>query len=158
MTNLLVIVVMPTRVPALLECLEPWFTSQAWWDNLCLPALRLISHTDQMVQQTAVQSVICGGIEVGHSLISRMMLCGPIFQSGPSRQKCLHKAKQTLHPTCKHMYTAHQKNNPLGKIWYLWNCCRFFLAKFTAFIEEDSSHICCEFHYKNWCDSIDTTV
>jgi len=20
--------------------------------------------------------------------------------------------------------------------------------------EEDSSHICCEFHYKNWCDSI----
>jgi len=24
-----------------------------------------------------------------------------------------------------------------------------FFAKFTAFIEEDSSHICCEFHYKN---------
>jgi len=81
-TNLLVIVVMPTRVPALLECLEPWFTSQAWWDNLCLPALRLISHTDQMVQQTAVQSVICGGIEVGHSLISRMMLVAQYFSLG----------------------------------------------------------------------------
>jgi len=24
-----------------------------------------------------------------------------------------------------------------------------FFAKFTAFIEEYSSHICCEFHYKN---------
>jgi len=41
-----------------------------------------------------------------------------------------------------------KKSNPLGKIRYLWNCCRFF-AKFTAFIEEDSGHICCEFHYKN---------
>jgi len=24
-------------------------------------------------------------------------------------------------------YRARQKSNPLGKIWYLWNCSKFFL-------------------------------
>jgi len=47
------------------------------------------------------------------------------------------------------MYRARQKKLiPLEKFDISGIVADFF-AKFTAFIEEDSSHICCEFHYKN---------
>jgi len=43
------------------------------------------------------------------------------------------------------MYRAHQKKNPIGKIWYLWKRSKFF-TKFAVFIEENSGHIFCKFH------------
>jgi len=39
------------------------------------------------------------------------------------------------------MYRVRQKNNPLGKIRYLWNCCRFFRQIYSIYRGTLEPHI-----------------
>jgi len=53
------------------------------------------------------------------------------------------KASHTQHNVSQYTGCAKKVTLVLGKIRYLWNCCKFFFSKLTVLTEKVSDHIFC---------------